>query len=215
MCLLFVLVCGQDLWGFVPGSGPGPEMWQQFTPPPANLATALATMGPSWLGMDVGEQGWFVRGQVFCRVVALSLRRLPLSVPCVHSQPTCPCAHTHIQAACAHAPPSSISCSCSLVFLYGMWGPDGRYVGSYADQMPAAGVSRQEQFLNFRRHFGGAWIECVHVCVHVSARSRLYAWGKGGGGSAVWHPGFVCSTLRTLAASTEPPEGHAPGLLVP
>jgi hypothetical protein len=45
-----------DLWGYVPGSGPGPEMWQAFTPPPENLAIASQLLGDRWLGMDVGEQ---------------------------------------------------------------------------------------------------------------------------------------------------------------
>ena len=45
-----------DLWGYVPGSGPGQEMWQAFTPPSANLAFAAETLGDRWLGMDVGEQ---------------------------------------------------------------------------------------------------------------------------------------------------------------
>lgn len=45
-----------DLWGYVPGSGPGPEMWQAFTPPPENLALAGSILGERWLGMDVGEQ---------------------------------------------------------------------------------------------------------------------------------------------------------------
>ncbi len=45
-----------DLFGFVPGSGPGPEMWQQFTPPAAQLAALSQALGPAWLGMDVGEQ---------------------------------------------------------------------------------------------------------------------------------------------------------------
>lgn len=38
-----------DLWGFVPGSGPGEEMWQAFTPPPANLAAASAALGGALL----------------------------------------------------------------------------------------------------------------------------------------------------------------------
>lgn len=45
-----------DLWGFVPGSGGGDEMWQAFTPPPQALADATAILGDRWLGMDVGEQ---------------------------------------------------------------------------------------------------------------------------------------------------------------
>ena len=34
-----------DLWGFVPGSGPGEEMWQAFTPPQQNLDAASAILG--------------------------------------------------------------------------------------------------------------------------------------------------------------------------
>jgi hypothetical protein len=45
-----------DLWGYVPGSGPGDTMWQAFTPPRANLDAAYRMMGDRWLGMDVGEQ---------------------------------------------------------------------------------------------------------------------------------------------------------------
>jgi hypothetical protein len=52
-----------DLWGYVPGSGPGSEMWQAFTPPPANLQAAYAALGAKWLGMDVGEQdGRYIGG---------------------------------------------------------------------------------------------------------------------------------------------------------
>lgn len=52
-----------DLWGFVPGSGPGSEMWQAFTPPAQGLAAAAAILGDAWLGMDVGEQdGRYIGG---------------------------------------------------------------------------------------------------------------------------------------------------------
>jgi len=51
-----------DIWGYVPGSGPG-GYWQQFTPPPGALATLESKLGERWLGMDIGEQdGRYVGG---------------------------------------------------------------------------------------------------------------------------------------------------------
>ena len=44
-----------DIGGYVPGSGTGGP-WQQFTAPPAALATLESTLGERWLGMDIGEQ---------------------------------------------------------------------------------------------------------------------------------------------------------------
>ncbi|MGO8927006.1 MAG: sugar phosphate isomerase/epimerase family protein [Limisphaerales bacterium] len=44
-----------DLWGYVPGSGPG-GYWQQFTPPAGALATLETKLGDRWLGTDIGEQ---------------------------------------------------------------------------------------------------------------------------------------------------------------
>ncbi|MCX6914591.1 MAG: hypothetical protein NT167_16315, partial [Verrucomicrobia bacterium] len=44
-----------DIWGFVPGSGPG-GYWQQFTPPAGALPMLEAKLGERWLGMDIGEQ---------------------------------------------------------------------------------------------------------------------------------------------------------------
>ncbi|KAH3742508.1 hypothetical protein Pelo_16097 [Pelomyxa schiedti] len=50
-----------DIWGFVPGSGPGD--WEEFTPPPEALEYLEAVLGSHWLGMDVGEQdGRYIGG---------------------------------------------------------------------------------------------------------------------------------------------------------
>ncbi len=51
-----------DIWGYVPGSGPG-GYWQQFQPDPAVFQVLEEQLGPRWLGMDVGEQdGRYVGG---------------------------------------------------------------------------------------------------------------------------------------------------------
>jgi hypothetical protein len=51
-----------DIWGYVPGSGPG-GYWQQFKPPAGVLPMLEAKLGGRWLGMDVGEQdGRYVGG---------------------------------------------------------------------------------------------------------------------------------------------------------
>ena len=51
-----------DIWGYVPGSGPG-DYWQQYHPPRAALETLEAKLGDHWLGMDVGEQdGRYIGG---------------------------------------------------------------------------------------------------------------------------------------------------------
>ena len=51
-----------DIWGFVPGSGPG-GYWQQFTPPAGALPMLEAKLGERWLGMDIGEQdGRYIGG---------------------------------------------------------------------------------------------------------------------------------------------------------
>ena len=74
-----------DVWGYVPGSGPG-SYWQQF-PTPASVFDLLESkLGTHWLGMDNGEQ-------------------------------------------------------------------DGRYIGRYAPELYPASAGRQEQYLNFQRHF--------------------------------------------------------------
>ncbi len=51
-----------DLWGYVPGSGPG-GYWQQFYPPKLVLNNFESVLGDHWLGMDNGEQdGRYVGG---------------------------------------------------------------------------------------------------------------------------------------------------------
>ena len=51
-----------DIWGYVPGSGPG-GYWQQFTPPAGALPTLESKLGERWLGTDIGEQdGRYIGG---------------------------------------------------------------------------------------------------------------------------------------------------------
>ena len=51
-----------DIWGFVPGSGPG-GYWQQFVVPQHALDLFEKELGDHWLGMDNGEQdGRYVGG---------------------------------------------------------------------------------------------------------------------------------------------------------
>jgi hypothetical protein len=51
-----------DIWGYVPGSGPG-DYWMQYKVPVEALATLESTLGDHWLGMDVGEQdGRYIGG---------------------------------------------------------------------------------------------------------------------------------------------------------
>jgi hypothetical protein len=51
-----------DIWGYVPGSGPG-GYWQQFTPSAETLKTLEVTLGERWLGTDIGEQdGRYIGG---------------------------------------------------------------------------------------------------------------------------------------------------------
>lgn len=51
-----------DIWGYVPGSGPGGS-WEQFIPPRAALDIFEAKLGERWLGMDNGEQdGRYIGG---------------------------------------------------------------------------------------------------------------------------------------------------------
>ena len=51
-----------DIWGYVPGSGPG-GYWQQFTLPAGALATLESKLGERWLGTDIGEQdGRYIGG---------------------------------------------------------------------------------------------------------------------------------------------------------
>lgn len=51
-----------DIWGYVPGSGPG-GYWQQFLPPKEAFATLESKLGERWLGTDIGEQdGRYIGG---------------------------------------------------------------------------------------------------------------------------------------------------------
>lgn len=51
-----------DIWGYVPGSGPGGP-WQQFQVPPGVFELLESTLGDRWLGMDNGEQdGRYIAG---------------------------------------------------------------------------------------------------------------------------------------------------------
>lgn len=51
-----------DIWGYVPGSGPG-GYWQQFEPPEGVFQLLESRLGERWLGMDVGEQdGRYIGG---------------------------------------------------------------------------------------------------------------------------------------------------------
>lgn len=51
-----------DVWGYVPGSGPG-GYWQQFQPPAEAFATLERILGERWLGTDIGEQdGRYIGG---------------------------------------------------------------------------------------------------------------------------------------------------------
>lgn len=51
-----------DIWGYVPGSGPG-GYWQQFRAPAEQLALLDAKLGERWLGTDIGEQdGRYING---------------------------------------------------------------------------------------------------------------------------------------------------------
>ncbi len=51
-----------DLWGYVPGAGPGGS-WEQFIAPRAALDLFESKLGERWLGMDNGEQdGRYIGG---------------------------------------------------------------------------------------------------------------------------------------------------------
>jgi hypothetical protein len=51
-----------DIWGYVPGSGPG-GYWTQFTPPASAFITLESKLGERWLGTDIGEQdGRYIGG---------------------------------------------------------------------------------------------------------------------------------------------------------
>src|SRR3989339_1775532 len=51
-----------DLWGYVPGSGPG-GYWMQYKPPAGLFEMLESRLGDHWLGFDNGEQdGRYVGG---------------------------------------------------------------------------------------------------------------------------------------------------------
>jgi hypothetical protein len=51
-----------DVWGYVPGSGPG-GYWQQFRPPREAFRVLESRLGERWLGTDIGEQdGRYIGG---------------------------------------------------------------------------------------------------------------------------------------------------------
>jgi hypothetical protein len=51
-----------DIWGYVPGSGPG-GYWQQFKVPRDALALLEEKLGDRWFGTDIGEQdGRYIHG---------------------------------------------------------------------------------------------------------------------------------------------------------
>ncbi len=51
-----------DIWGYVPGMGPG-GYWQQFKVSPEQLALLEARLGERWFGTDIGEQdGRYIHG---------------------------------------------------------------------------------------------------------------------------------------------------------
>jgi hypothetical protein len=51
-----------DIWGYVPGSGPG-GYWQQFKPPAESFSLLESKLGDRWLGTDIGEQdGRYIGG---------------------------------------------------------------------------------------------------------------------------------------------------------
>jgi hypothetical protein len=51
-----------DIWGYVPGSGPG-GYWQQFRPPGDAFTTLESKLGERWFGTDIGEQdGRYIGG---------------------------------------------------------------------------------------------------------------------------------------------------------
>ncbi|HOL76810.1 MAG TPA: hypothetical protein PKY35_07240 [Candidatus Hydrogenedentes bacterium] len=51
-----------DIWGYVPGSGPG-DYWMQFKPKREVFDLLERELGDHWLGMDIGEQdGRYIGG---------------------------------------------------------------------------------------------------------------------------------------------------------
>lgn len=63
-----------DLWGYIPGSGPG-GYWQQFVIPSGVLELFESELGERWLGMDNGEQDGRYVGSFAPRMHPLGLQR--------------------------------------------------------------------------------------------------------------------------------------------
>ena len=63
-----------DVWGFVPGSGPG-GYWQQFKPPQSAFDTLESVLGERWLGADIGEQDGRYIGGYASQMSAISSNR--------------------------------------------------------------------------------------------------------------------------------------------
>ena len=63
-----------DLWGYVPGSGPG-GYWKQFTIPEGVLELFEEELGDRWLGMDNGEQDGRYVGSFAPRMYPLGIDR--------------------------------------------------------------------------------------------------------------------------------------------
>lgn len=63
-----------DIWGYVPGSGPG-GYWQQFHPPDGVFKLLESKLGDHWLGMDIGEQDGRYAGGYAPRVYPISTDR--------------------------------------------------------------------------------------------------------------------------------------------
>lgn len=64
-----------DVWGYVPGSGPG-GYWQQFQVPAEALAQLESTLGDRWLGTDIGEQDGRYIGGYASQMTPASAERL-------------------------------------------------------------------------------------------------------------------------------------------
>ena len=64
-----------DIWGYVPGSGPG-GYWQQFEPPTKVFARLEGELGDRWLGTDIGEQDGRYIGGYANQMTPSSLNRM-------------------------------------------------------------------------------------------------------------------------------------------
>ena len=64
-----------DLWGYIPGSGPG-GYWTQFQIPDGVLSLFETELGDHWLGMDNGEQDGRYVGSFAPRMYPLGVDRL-------------------------------------------------------------------------------------------------------------------------------------------